>query len=164
MGYSVDTNTDTSSTTLRVLQALNTMINNNIVICFILSIIVTVLLFGLYYFTTSLIKTLNNYYSHRTVVSNSNSDNVKDKSADNEIYPETIDPNSPDDDVDLSSAIDPRTYMPKTKREFLTKLKSENMEYNQDKTEFMTRRLNYDVNDDIVDDNILYKEHDNYTY
>lgn len=146
---------------VQVLQKINYMVNSNITILFILVLVIVVLGFGLYYFTKSLIKTLNNYYRYRVVIDTSSSDSLKDKSADNEAYPDT---SAEQDDDELRMVIDNTNFMPKSKRDFLAKLKIENTEYNREKTEFVTRRLNYQENDDIIDDKIMYKDHDNYSY
>lgn len=147
----------------QVLQKINTMVSSNITIIFILVILIVVLGIGMFYFTRSLIKTLNNYYRNRIVVDTSGGDSLKDKSADNEDYPDPADPDSKEDD-ELKAVIDPSNFMAKGKRDFLTNLKIENKEYNKEKTEFVTRRLNYSTNDDIVDDKIMYKDYDNYDY
>lgn len=96
----------------------------------------------------------------------SNSESLKDKAADNEEYPEQSDPNNPDveGEDDMRVVVDPAKFMPKPKRDFIGKLTLENKDYNKDKTEFVTRKLNYPENDDIVDEKILYKDYDNYQY
>ena len=47
--------------------------------------------------------------------------------------------------------------MPKHKKNFLKDLETSNKAYNEEKTQLLTKRLNYPVNDDIVDSKILYK-------
>lgn len=146
-----------------VLIKINTMVSSNITILLVLLVVMIVLGFGLFYFVKSLMKTLHNYYSNRSVVDTSGADSLKDKTADNEEYPDTSDPDN-QDDGDLRAVIDPTNFMPKSKRDFLTSVKLENKEYNAEKTQFVTRRLNYIKNDDVVDDKILYKDYDDYDY
>jgi hypothetical protein len=98
-------------------------------------------------------------------VNTSNSGSLKDKTADNEDYPEQVDENEQkDDDEVFRVAVDPAKFMPKTKRDFLTDLNIQNKTYNEEKTNYVTRRLNYTHNDDVVNANILYKNYDDYNY
>jgi hypothetical protein len=155
--------TDPGVSSVQVIKQLDTMIKNNITVIAILLIILGVLGFGLYFFSKSLFNTLSKYYDMKTVNKTSNSESLKDKAADNEEYPEQPDPNNPEEE-DLKIVVDPSKFMPKAKRDFVTKLTLQNKEYNQAKTDFVTRKLNYDENDDIVDSKILYKDYDNYNY
>lgn len=155
--------TDPGVSSVQVMKQLDTMINNNITVIVILLVILTVLGFGLYYFGKSFVTTLSKYYEMKESKKTSNSESLKDKAADNEEYPEQPDPNNPEEE-DLKIVIDPSKFMPKAKRDFVSKLTLQNKGYNQAKTEFVTRKLNYDENDDIVDSKILYKDYDNYNY
>lgn len=155
--------TDPGVSSVQVVKQLDTMIKNNITVIIILLVVVAVLGFGLYYFGKSLVSTLSKYYEMKEVNKTSNSESLKDKAADNEEYPEQPDPNNPEEE-DLKIVVDPSKFMPKAKRDFITKLTLQNKGYNQAKTEFVTRKLNYDTNDDIVDSKILYKDYDNYNY
>lgn len=156
-------NTDPGVSSVQVLKQLNVMINNNVMIIAILIIVIVVLGFGLYYFSKSLISTLTKYYDMKQNNKTSNSESLKDKAADNEEYPEQPDVESPEEQ-DLKIVVDPSKFMPKAKRDFITKLTLENKGYNDAKTEFITRKLKYDTNDDIVDSKILYPDYDNYNY
>lgn len=157
--------TDPGVSSVQVMKQLDSMIKSNITIILILILLIAIFGFGLYYFGSSLISTLNKYYAQRDQTRTSNSESLKDKAADNEEYPEQPDPNNPSvDDEDLRVPVDPTKFMPKSKRDFITKLALENKAYNKDKTEFVTRKLNYPENDDVVDDKILYKDYDNYQY
>lgn len=155
--------TDPGVSSVQVLKQLDMMIKNNIMVIIILLVVVAVLGFGLYYFGKSFISTLTKYYDMKQTNKTSNSESLKDKAADNEEYPEQPDPNNPEEE-DLRIVVDPSKFMPKAKRDFITKLTLENIGYNNAKTEFVTRKLNYEANDDIVDSKILYKDYDNYNY
>jgi hypothetical protein len=157
--------TDAGVSSVKVLKQLNSMIKSNITIIIILFVMVVILGFGLYYFVNSLISTLSKYQSRKEMNRTSNSESLKDKAADNEEYPEQSDPNNIDvEEDDMRVVVDPTKFMPKPKRDFISKLTIENKEYNKDKTEFVTRKLNYPENDDVVDDKILYKDYDDYQY
>lgn len=155
--------TDPGVSSVQVLKQLDLMIKNNVMVIVILLIVITVLGFGLYYFGRSFVSTITKYYELKQTNKTSNSESLKDKAADNEEYPEQPDPDNPEED-DLKIVVDPSKFMPKAKRDFITKLTLENKGYNDAKTEFVTRKLNYASNDDIVDSKILYKDYDNYTY
>lgn len=149
-----------------VMDMIRRMINNNISIIFVLVLVILFLLASLYYFGSSLLNTLKNYYINRggpqkdASVSNS----LKSKIADDEVYQEPNDPNDAEPEPEPKTKVDPKTYMPRTKKDFLANLAIENAKYNEDKTLLLTRRMNYPENDDIVDDKILYKDYDNYKY
>jgi membrane protein insertase Oxa1/YidC/SpoIIIJ len=150
-----------------ITNQIDNMINSNILIIFILFILLIVLGFALYYFVKSLITTLSNYYTNRTNVKTTlkgSGESLKDRNADNEVYHEPPNPDDAEADLDMSSRIDPAKFMPKSKREFLKSLEQENKSYNNEKTSFVVNQLNYPSNDDIIDERILYKDYDNYTY
>jgi len=155
--------TDPGVSSVQVLKQLDLMIKNNVMVIVILLVVVAVLGFGLYYFVKSLISTLAKYYDMKKTNMTYNSESLNDKAADNEEYPEQPDPNNPEEE-DLKIVVDPSKFMPKAKRDFITKVTLENQGYNNAKTEFVTRKLNYDTNDDVVDSKILYKDYDNYNY
>jgi len=149
-------------TSVQVTQQLEKMIKSNISIIMILVLVLLVLGFGLFYFGRSLFSTLSNYYSQKEMTRTTNSESLKDSAADNEEYPEQEAEDA--EDKDFRMVVDPSKFMPKPKRDFLTKLEIENKDYNTEKTEFVTRKLNYTENDDVVDSKILYKDYDDYTY
>jgi len=151
-----------------IMQKINSMIAQNVLIIGMLIALLAGLLYGLYYFTNSFITTLSIYHtaSKNSRATQNVSESLGDKSADNEFYPEPKDPN--DDSIGElgqgATFVDPAKFMPKKKREFLKRLDEENKEYNAQKTEMMTRRLNYPENDDVVNSKVLYKDYDDYQY
>lgn len=157
--------TDVGVSSVQVMKQLDSMIKSNITIIIILLIMLVAFIFGLYYFGSSLISTLSKYYTSKANNNTFNAESLRDKAADNEEYPEPSDPNNLDvEEDDLRPMVDPSRFMPKAKRDFLNKLALENREYNNEKTEFVTRKLDYPENDDVIDDKILYKDYDNYQY
>lgn len=151
-----------------IMKKLNSMIAQNVLIIVMLIAILAGLLYGLYYFVSSLINTLSVY---RTAIKNSQalksaSESLADRAADNEFYPEPKDPN--DDSIgelgDARTMVDPAKFMPKNKRAFIKNLEANNTDYNKQKTDLMTRRLNYPENDDLVNSKVLYKDYDDYQY
>lgn len=153
-----------------IVEKIQRMINNNIAIVFILFLLIGFLGVSLFYFSSSIFKTLKDYYINKgaSKPDPKSSNSLKDKNADNEVYEEPSNPNDAEVDTDNDTSfkidVDPTQFMPKYKKDFLSALQTENKQYNEEKTQLMTKRLNYPVNDDIVDAKILYKEHDNYTY
>lgn len=160
MSCPLDNLNDPATSSALVLQKIGNMISSNVFIIIVFILLVLVLLFGLYYFVNSFIKTLSNYYTLTNQQPPSVSDSLKDKSADNEYYPDPAE----DEEEPLAISVDPTKFMPKSKRDFLKRIEQENKDYNEEKTNLMTRRLNYPENDDIVDSRILYKDYDDYTY
>lgn len=159
MSCPLDNLNDPATSSALVLQKIGNMIASNVFIIIVFILLVLLLLFGLYYFVTSLVKTLSNYYTLTNQHPPSVSDSLKDKSADNEYYPDPA-----EDEEPLAIPMDPTKFMPRSKRDFLKRIEQENKDYNEEKTNLMTRRLNYPENDDLVDARILYKDYDNYTY
>jgi hypothetical protein len=132
----------------------------------VLVLLLIALVLALYYFASSLIATISNYNLNRNVAKNvlKGGDSLKDTVADNETYPEPIDPDDPDPDVDLAPKEDPKKFMPRAKREFIRDLELQNVAYNQQKTDILVNDLNFPLNDDLVDDKVMYADYDNYQY
>lgn len=154
-------------TTTEIMDKIDTMINANYVVIGILIVILIAFGFALYYFAKSLIATLTNYRTYNKELKGEVKgvgNSLKDTSADNEIY---IEPSSPDDaEIETTSKpqVDPKKFMPRSRKEFIAELEKQNMEYNEQKTNYLVHQLNYPENDDVVDERILYKEYDNYKY
>ncbi len=167
MACPLDSLNDTSLDPAVIVEKIQRMINNNIAIVFILVLLVIFLIVSLFYFGSSMFKTLKDYYINREVSKSdpSTTNSLRDKNADNEIYEEPTNEDDADQtDAEFKIQVDPAKFMPRARRNFVKELDIENKQYNEDKTQFMTKRLNYPVNDDIVDEKILYKDYDNYTY
>lgn len=150
-----------------VLEMIKSMISNNISILCIMFVLLVFLGASLMYFGSSLLKTLKNYYINRGMSQKdaASSNSLKSKVADDEVYQEPHNPNDAEPEPETQKAkVDPASFMPRSKKDFLSNLVVENAKYNEDKTMLMTRRLNYPVNDDVVDEKILYKDYDNYKY
>jgi hypothetical protein len=158
---------DTSQSPAVIVEKIQRMINNNIAIVLILFVLIGLLGVSLFYFASSMFKTLKDYYIYRGVTKSTpaSTNSLKDKNADNEVYEEPTDPDDKNAEVTtFKFEADPIQFMPKHKRNFLKDLEISNKQYNEDKTQLMTKRLNYPVNDDVIDSKIFYKEYDNYTY
>lgn len=159
-------NTGDGGIGVEILQKINTMITNNMLILGVLVLLLIALVLALYYFASSLIVTISNYNSHRNVAKNvlKGGDSLKDTAADNEIYPEPVDPDDLDPDIDLTPKEDPKKFMPRAKREFIKELELQNIAYNKEKTDILINDLNFPSNDDLVDDKVLYADYDDYQY
>jgi flagellar basal body-associated protein FliL len=167
MACPLDNLNDNSLNPAVIVEKIQRMINNNIAIVFILVLLVIFLMVSLFYFGSSIFKTLKDYYINREVSKPdpSTTNSLKDRNADNEVYEEPSNENDADQTNDeFKVQVDPVKFMPRARRNFIKELEIENKQYNEDKTQFMTKRLNYPVNDDVVDDKILYKDYDNYRY
>lgn len=150
-----------------VAEKIQRMINNNIAIVLILVLLIGFLGVSLFYFGNALFTTLKNFYINREVSRSTptSTNSLKDRKADNEIYEEASNPNDAElPETELKVEVDMKQFMPRYKKDFINALETGNKQYNEDKTQLMTKRLNYPENDDIVDQKILYKAYDNYTY
>ncbi len=149
---------------VQVLQKIDNMINGNMLILGVFLLLLIALGLSLYYFVSSLIQTVTIHNTNKLEIRSKlkGGNSIKDTTADNEIY---LEPGDKDDiEVDLAPAIDPKKFMPRGKREFISQLKLDNLDYNKKKTEILVNDLNYTENDDLVDDKILFPDYDNYEY
>ena len=150
-------------TTTEIMDKIDSMIHANYIVVGIFILILIAFGFALYYFAKSLITTITNYRTYNKELKGEVKgvgSSLKDTSADNEIY---IEPASPDD-AEVETQVDPKKFMPRSRKEFINELETQNKEYNEQKTNYLVNQLNYPENDDIVDERILYKEYDNYKY
>ena len=151
---------------LKTLNMINNMIYNNWLIIGVFLLLLVALALSLYYFATSLISTISTYNTNRVTLKqfSKGGDSIKDTSADNELYPEPIDPDDVEPDFNVTPQIDPKKFMPRPKREFISELELQNVDYNKKKSDFLINELNYVENDDVVDDKVLYADYDDYKY
>lgn len=144
---------------MMLLKKLEGMISDNYTMLFILFIILSVLLLALYYFGSSLIKTISiwwrNVQEKRGNGGKSSADNPRAKEDDNDIYYD-----NPKEDPNYA---DPFKYAPSGQREYVDNMDKAYKEYNDKKTSYITNTYQKQ-NDDIIDQKVIYKEYDNYSY
>lgn len=151
----------------KILEKINNMISSNMLILGVFFLLLVALCLALYYFVSSLIFTISNYNTAKITLKSqltSKGESVKDTTADNETYPEPVDPNDAEVEFNLAPQVDPNKFMPRSKREFINLITSDNEDYNKKKTEILLNEFNYEENDDLVDEKILYSDYDNYKY
>jgi hypothetical protein len=154
----LDNVADSSSSS--IMRKINTMVNSNIFTLVIMCGILIVLFLMLSYFVFSLYKNISVYLKYsKSKDARKGSDSILDKAADNESY-EILDETT----FGNPSTIEPKKFMPKPKRTFIKKLEQDNVVYNKEKTDYLIKELQYPENDDLVNDSLLYKQYDNYTY
>jgi membrane protein insertase Oxa1/YidC/SpoIIIJ len=151
----------------KILEKINNMISSNMLILGVFFLLLVALCLALYYFVSSLMFTISNHNISKVTLKSqltSKGESVKDTTADNETYPEPVNPNDAEAEFDLTPQVDPKKFMPRGKREFISLLTAENEDYNKKKTEILVNEFNYAENDDIVDEKVLYADYDDYKY
>lgn len=155
-----------------LLKKINIMITDNYTLLFVLVIILGVLGVSLWYFISSFKKTIKNYLDgKREVLEAGKAAPPKDKKQtasmvggdpknpqeDNEIY--YMDPKT-----DNPTLVDPNEFLPKEKKAFLSSVDTAYEDYNLHKTRYITSTYNGRDNDDIINDQVMYSDYDDYDY
>lgn len=145
---------------------LSRIITDNYTIIVVFLIITIFLAMIIWYFARNLQTTLRNYrkFGKKFDISPAPTDNQYDKAADDENY----DNNKKDVDMDVglmqvASREDPNDFMPKGKKDFIENVTNKYTDYNKEKTSYI-RSTRKSTNDDIINDKMLYRKHDDYEY
>jgi hypothetical protein len=139
------------------------IIMDNYIIIFIYFILLIFLALITYYFFNNIWRTLRTYRKNSALIELAppQENNINDPSADNERYIGAV-------SIDVSSynlrrRDDPMEYINKHKKDFLADVDAKYEEYNKAKTDYI--KDTYQRNsDDVVDKDILFSRHDDYTY
>lgn len=136
------------------------MIGDNYTLIAISLTITIILLISLIYFINSLIKTIKNYRKTKIDFSKAESSSLKNN---------PFDPNNDDEKYystskDSPNYIDPTEFLDKDKKEFISKIDNVFKEYNTEKNKYISNNFEGRDNDDIIDQRVLYDDHDNYSY
>ena len=147
-------------------KIISKLISDNYMVLIIYIVVILFCIAVLYYFGNSIYKTIRNYYKYsKTIeVSPSQTDNQYDVGADDEVYQkleESIDKKRGFYKFDVRN--DSEEHIRQTKREFIEDIKKRYEEYNKLKSDYILTTYNKQ-NDDIIDQNILYDKHDDYSY
>jgi hypothetical protein len=138
-------------------------------------VILFVFIFMLYYFIKDLIKIISEHYREKAysdpekpnkngkVDPNRDSDNPKDKDADDEIY--LVDGESiPNKAFTAKAPVIPTDHKDPNEKRFINNLNTKYSEYNAQKTKYIEKNFNNKENDDIINEKILYSKYDDYEY
>lgn len=138
-------------------KKLESMISDNYTLLFIFVVVMIILGLVFIYFVNSIKKNLKTYFKDKKAIKTSSGENPRIASDDLYTYYD-----NPKDDPE---PVEPKTKMPNKTKEFVDKMESTYSEYNKLKSEYIKNTtMDRRKNDDIVDYQVLFKEHDNYKY
>lgn len=152
-----------------LLKKINLMLSDNYTLLFVLLLIFLVLGVSLHYFVGSLRKTLTHYIEGKKDMSKLGQPNTKKPSVllgngdprnpmeDQEVY-------FPDPKKEDPTYVDPVDFMEKDKKNFLKKVDTAYKEYNESKSRYISSTYNGRENDDMVNQQMMYPEYDDYNY
>jgi hypothetical protein len=137
-------------------------------------VILIVFLLMLYYFIKHFINILREYYREKAyndvgklntnskVDPNRDSENTRDKEADNEFYPVDAE-STPPGNFTMKMPTKPSDHKDANEKRFIEDLNTKYADYNAQKTKYIQQKYNED-NDDKIDEQILYSKYDDYKY
>jgi hypothetical protein len=127
-----------------------------------------------FYISKDLYNTIKRYYDNRSYLEDSNkvndpnnsSENSKDKQADNIYYPDYTDGETIQKvtQYSLTGPVNPNSYKDKGEIKFYKDIDDTYYNYNQQKTNYISRIYSGRDNDDIINDKIQYSKYDDYEY
>lgn len=153
------------------IERLNRLRSDCYVIAFIWLVLTGLFILGIVYLSKHVAKIIADYKKNRgmredktgtpsTVDPNPDSQNPRDKTADDEVYDESATTNK------LSSIApkQPYEYMAKPQLDFYKVMDEQYKEYNTLKTQYIANTYSGRENDDFIDRKVTYPDYDNYTY
>lgn len=133
--------------TLDNLMNINKMLYDNFILLLLFFILTIIFLLILTYFVIELTNTIISFYKHRK-----RKENIISIDDDNENYNQS------------GTYDDPSMYIGKNKRNYMDKIEASSANYNKEKSQWIKKEWGDNQDLDKINDNILYKKHDNYTY
>lgn len=128
---------------------LNKMVYDNYILLMLFIILTIVYIFILGYFLWNIVDITKNFYKNKrerkedTILNN-----------DNENY------NMSDPSTDIDSSL----FIGTNKRDYIDKVEAASINYNKEKSKWIQKEFGKNIDLDIINDDILYNEHDNYKY
>jgi len=135
------------------LRKIERMISDNYTIIFISFLLIVILIFILWYFSTQLHETLKIYYK---AAGKRNEDIVGKAST-------SYNPDDAEDYDDEPTYIDSTTHFDSGKAEFVKNMNDAYKEYNKEKADYIRTTYSID-NDDDINTSAMYSKHDDYEY
>lgn len=136
-----------NNTEIVVLVKINKMLKDNYGILFLFAILIIVFAYIFVYFLIEVIKVVIKFYKNRKIPKMEKTDD------DDENY--LFDPND---------MIDPSMFIDKNKRDYLDNIENSSANYNSEKEQWIKNQFGNKVEIDKINDDILYRKHDNYIY
>lgn len=159
----------------KFLSRYNRLITDKFVLFCLYIFILSIFLGGLYYVGKDLYKIITTYYKQsfsvtpskpkdKTDVDPTNSGtNPFDPTADNEFYP--IDDESvPKQQFGIAGPFVAKDSRNPNEKKFYDMVDTKYKDYNNQKTQYITKTYQEEENDDIIDDKIVYSKYDDYSY
>ena len=140
------------------------IITDNYSVIFVYFVIFILLILIAYYFFRNISRTLKSYRKNAAMMelAPAQDNNVNDPAADNERYTKQ-DTSKDATFYALRSRDNPIDYINKGKKDFLDDVNTKYDEYNTAKSEYI-KTTYARKSDDVVDQDILFSRHDDYTY
>ena len=157
-----------------IIDEISRMKNDNYVLLIVYLFLMGLFLYSLYYIVSDAIKIVADYVkmsklqinatkgAKSSVDPNKDSGNQRDKTADNEFYPDVTDESTPQ-----TAGFDqrkPRDYRPSGEKKFFQNVDTTYSEYNTQKTSYIAQVYQGRKNDDVINNNIEYSKYDDYEY
>jgi hypothetical protein len=151
------------------------LFSDKMVLLIIYLVIAVIFILGIFYIISHLISVVKDYYKERgyndvgkanknsKVDPNRDSENPRDKEADNEFYP-VDDESAPPTTFTISARTKPSDHKDPNERRFYDQLETKYSDYNTQKTKYIQQHYDGKDNDDIVNENIAYAKYDDYKY
>jgi predicted PurR-regulated permease PerM len=138
-----------------LLKKIDSMISDNYTLLFVLLVVLIIVGLALTYFVNSISTTIKTYLRNIP---------QKDDSGDNPRIKEDDDNTYFDNPKEDPQYVDPNEYMPKGQKDYIKDLDDSYKEFNKLKTDYLKNTYNGRENDDYIDKQVLYDDHDDYTY
>lgn len=128
---------------------LNKMIYDNYMLLLLYIVITVFCIFILGYFSWNIVDITRNFYKNKK-----RKDSDKITNDDDENY----------NINDTFNDQDPSLFIGKNKRDHIDKVEAASLNYNKKKSQWIQKEYGENKDLDMINDDILYKEHDNYKY
>ena len=142
--------------TSMLLKKIDMMISDNYTLLVVLAILLVIIGLIISYFMDSLISHVKGFLKNKKEQGTTGTDNPRYSADDDITYYD-----NPKEDPKYE---DPVQYMPKGQYQYVKKLDKEYEEYNKLKSQYIATTYDGRTNDDLVDTQVIFKEHDDYDY
>lgn len=146
-------------------KTINSLVTDNYTVLVIFIVISTFLFIIIYYFAKNMFNTIRRYqrYNRKLELSPPQTDNQMDPESDSEQYTKQAVDKS---DIGVNKLLprdEPLDYLSASRKDFLKDVKATYDDYNVLKSQYI--RSTYSKgNDDVIDENIMFRKHDDYKY
>jgi hypothetical protein len=159
----------------KTLALYDRLFSDKMTLLLIYFVIAAIFGFGLYYIIKHLVSVIQDYYKQRgnlepskldknsKVDPNRDSENPRDKEADNEFYPVDAE-STPPTTFTTTAPIKPTDRKDPNEKRFYENVEKKYSDYNTQKTKYIQQYYNGTDNDDIINEKIAFAKYDDYKY